>query len=137
MIKKALLSTLLICLIAFIGIWYYVIYKPTHNKRSVINEQGIKISAAAIVKAYQVNEQVANVAYLNKTLEVFGEITEIKLDQTGITTVELKSNDAFAGVFCSLKKLDNHLKVGQQITIKGICTGFLTDVVLIEAIIVN
>lgn len=135
--KKVILSSVIICVFGILGVWYYAFYMPTHFKRDVIDEQGVGISAVDIVKAYQTNEQVANVAYLDKTLEVSGEITEVKKDQTGKTTVELKSNDSFAGVFCTLKTNNNELKVGQTITIKGICTGFLTDVVLIEAVIVK
>lgn len=137
MLKNIILSSMLILAMGLFGTWYYAFYMPTHFKRKVADEKGINISASAIVKAYQANEQVANLSYLNKTLEVTGEITVIKQDQTGRTTVELKSEDAFAGVFCTLNSINNQIKPGQQITIKGFCTGFLSDVVLNEAEIVK
>jgi hypothetical protein len=128
---------MLILAMGLFGTWYYAFYVPTHFKRKVADEKGINISAVAVVKDYQSNEQVANLTYLNKILEVTGEITAIKQDQNGLTTVELKSDDAFSGVFCTLNSSNNQLKEGQQITIKGFCTGFLTDVVLSEAIVVK
>ena len=137
MLKTIILSSLFILAIGVVGTWYYVFYQPTHFKRKVADEKGIDISAAAVVSAYQKNEQAANLNYLNKTLAVSGEITEIKKDQTGRTTVELKSDDAFTGVFCTLNSVETPIKVGQQITIKGFCTGFLSDVVLSEAEIVK
>ena len=100
------------------------------------DEKGIQITAAALVKAYQENESNANTLYLDKTIEIKGEIVETKSDQAGNTTLTLKSDDAFASIFCTLKKVHLSLKVGQTVTVKGICTGFLSDVVLIEAIIV-
>lgn len=78
-----------------------------------------------------------NLAYLDKPVEVTGEITEVKQDQTGNTTLTLKSGDAFAGVFCTINSTENKFKPGQQITIKGICTGFLSDVVLKDAIVMK
>lgn len=135
--KKILLGALLLVVIGVIGVWFFVFYKPTHFKRDITTEKAITISSAALVKAYQDNETTANTLYLDKSLEVKGEITETKPDQSGKTTVTLKSDDALAGVLCTLKTTDNSLKAGQTVTIKGICTGFLSDVVLKEAIIVK
>lgn len=135
--QKVLLSSLLICIVGFLGIWYYAFYKPTHFRRNVADEQGVTISAAALVKAYQANEQAANLSYLDKPLEITGEITEVKQDQTGKTTLTLKSEDAFAGVFCTIISADHNFKTGQLVTVKGICTGFLTDVVLKDAIVMK
>jgi hypothetical protein len=134
--QKILIGALITVLIAFAAIWFFVFYAPTHFKRDVADEKGIQITAAALVKAYQENESNANALYLDKPIEIKGEIGETKADQAGNTTLTLKSEDAFASVFCTLKKADASLKAGQIITVKGICTGFLSDVVLKEAIIV-
>ena len=49
----------------------------------------------------------------------------------------LKSDDAFSNVFVTLKEVDKQPQVGNNIIVKGICTGFLSDVVIIDAIIVS
>ena len=134
--QKILIGALLTAVVAVAAMWFFVFYAPTHFKRDVADEKGIQITAAALVKAYQDNESNANALYLDKPIEIKGEIAETKADQAGNTTITLKSNDPFANVFCTLKKADSSVKVGQTITIKGICTGFLSDVVLKEAIIV-
>lgn len=134
--KKLLIATLITLVLGFVAVWFFVFYAPTHFKRDVADEKGIRITAAALVKAYQDNESNANALYLDKPIEIKGEISDTKVDQAGNTTVSLKSEDAFASVFCTLKKAAPGLKIGQTITIKGICTGFLSDVVLKEAIIV-
>ena len=135
--KKLLVAALTILITAVIGVWFFVFYKPTHFKRDVADEKGISISAPDLVKAFQENETAANTTYLDKSVEIKGESVEAKPDQSGLTMLTLKSNDAMAGVLCTLKSADTTLKAGQTITVKGICTGFLSDVVLKEAIIVK
>ncbi|OYU56302.1 MAG: hypothetical protein CFE25_03400 [Chitinophagaceae bacterium BSSC1] len=134
--QKVIIGALITVVLGVIGVWFFVFYAPTHYKRDVADEKGIQLTAAALVKAYQENESNANALYLDKPLEIKGEISETKVDQVGNTTLTLKSEDAFASVFCTLKKADLSLKPGQQVTVKGICTGFLSDVVLKDAIIV-
>lgn len=134
--KKIIIGALIAVILGVIGVWFFVFYAPTHFKRDVADEKGIQLTASALVKAYQENESNANALYLDKPLEIKGEISETKVDQVGNTTLTLKSEDAFASVFCTLKKADPNLKPGQTVTVKGICTGFLSDVVLKDAIIV-
>lgn len=134
--QKILIGALITVLLAIAAVWFFVFYAPTHFKRDVADEKGIQITAAALVKAYQENETNANALYLDKPIEIKGEIAETKTDQAGNTTITLKSEDPFASVFCTLKKVEPSLKAGQTITVKGICTGFLSDVVLKDAIIV-
>jgi hypothetical protein len=135
--RKILVAVSAIFITAVLGTWFFVFYKPTHFKRDVADEKAIIISAPELVKAFQENETTANTTYLDKSVEIKGEIVEAKPDQSGLTMVTLKSNDALAGVLCTLKFTDTSLKAGQIITVKGICTGFLSDVVLKEAIIVK
>jgi tRNA_anti-like len=45
--------------------------------------------------------------------------------------VLLKTDDLMFGVNCTMED-DAQVKTGEQISIKGICTGYLTDVVLIR-----
>lgn len=134
--QKIIIGALIAVVLGVVGVWFFVFYAPTHFKRDVADEKGIQLTAAALVKAYQDNESNANTLYLDKPLEIKGEIGETKVDQVGNTTLTLKSEDAFASVFCTLKKADPSLKTGQTVTVKGICTGFLSDVVLKDAIIV-
>ena len=131
------LSILLLILIS-ISIWYYVfVYSKTHH-RNVADEKGTTVEAAAIVKAFQTNETSANAAYLNKAVEIKGKFSEIKQDQSGNTTITIKSDDTFSNVFCTLKAGTSFQATKDSIvTIKGICTGFLSDVVINEAIVVK
>lgn len=134
---KIFLTVLVVGLLSAGAVYYYVfVYSVTH-RRSVENEEGIVISAADLVKQYQSNETQSNTKFLDKAVQVTGIVGEIKKDAAGNTTVTLKSDDAFAGVFCTLKKADNLTVpvIGSTIVVKGFCKGFLSDVVITDAVI--
>lgn len=130
---------LLICLVvvAGAGYWYYAFVFMKHNHRSVVNEKAINISATDLLKAYQTNETQANANYLNKALSVNGQVQETTINQDGQTAVLLKTDDPFAGVFCTLTTKDTTIVMNSTITIKGICIGFSGDVKLKDAILVK
>ena len=112
-------------------------YKPTHFKRDVADEKAITITAKQIVQNFQANEDSANKIYLNKAIAITGEVIEAKKNQDGKPTVTLKSDDSFSNIYCTLKDDAAVIPSGKTVTIKGICTGFLSDVVIIDAIIVK
>lgn len=129
LLKKVLIMAG-IALVAGVSYFLYVWYMPA---RDVSTEKPIIVTAQQIFKDYNTNEKEANVKYLDKAVQVSGEIMETKTDQEGKTVCLLKTEDPFFGVNCKLKK-NATLQVGQRITLKGICTGYLTgaDVVVID-----
>ena len=135
--KKLILFALIAAIIGAVGVWYFIFYKPTHFKRDVADEKAISITAKQIVKDFQANEDSANKIYLNKAIAITGEVIEAKTNQDGKPTVTLKSDDSFSNIYCTLKDNNGQIQGGSTITVKGICTGFLSDVVIIDAIIVK
>ena len=130
---KILLIVSLLVIVAGAAVAFYMWNKP---QRNVENEKGIALTASQLVKEFQENEQQANAKYLDKAIEVRGVVAETGQNQEGITTVTLSSDDAFTGVFCTLKE-NTEVAAGSNITIRGICSGMLSDVRLSEAIIVK
>ncbi len=136
--KKLIIAVLLVGVLSFVGVYYFVFYRPTHHVRDIANESAIVVSAKDIVKEFQTNESASNTKYLNKVAEISGEVLEAKKDQTGKPTVTLKSDDSFSNVFVTLRG-DKQLEVkgGATITIRGVVTGFLSDVVINDGIVVK
>ena len=134
--KNLIIGALLLAVLGFTGVWYFVFYRPTHHVRDIAGESAIVVSAKDIVKEFQTNESQANAKYLNKVAEITGEVVEAKKDQTGKPTVTIKSDDAFSNVFVTLRG-DKQLEVkgGSTITIRGVVTGFLSDVVVNDGIV--
>jgi hypothetical protein len=134
--KKILISALGIVFIGAFGVWFYVFqYSKTHH-RNVESEDATIVTAAKIVKDFQTNEPSADKSYLNKAIEVKGIILKKDKDQSGNTTLTIKSGDAFANIFCTLKSGTNTNTRDSVVVVKGICSGFLSDVVLNDAVLV-
>jgi hypothetical protein len=112
---------------AYVG---YKMYTKPH--RNVAEATAVKVSAAAVINEYERNEVAANTKYLDKVLEVNGEILTVTKNQKAETVVTLKASD-MGGIICTLENATpSEIKSGENITIKGICTGYLTDVVLVR-----
>lgn len=136
-LKKIIISALILAFIgAFIG---YKMYNKPHV--NVATEKAdIVLSADQILADFTTDEAVANAKYLEKIIQVKGIVLETKIENnTGI--IILQTNDDFATILCHLTPQEtkniSKIKKGQQITLKGICTGFLMDVVLVKCVITN
>lgn len=135
--KKIIIIILILGIIgAFIG---YQIYNKPHIDVAETSAD-ISISANEILNKFSGDETTANAKYLGKIVAITGVLSEIKIEkEKGIIT--LKTNDDFGSILCHLsaestKKIDV-LRVGQTYTVKGICTGYLMDVILVKSEIMN
>lgn len=124
----------------FIVFLLYAFYlfdkKPLHTKETKID---FIVSAEAIGKEYILNEKQANEKYVTKTLVVIGKIKEIDFEK-GKSIITVKSignqND---NVICNMLTEENShivkLRKGDTVKIKGVCTGYLLDVMLDQCIV--
>ena len=132
--SKAILIIILVLIVGGTAIGYYMWNKP---KRSVSSEEGLVITSSQIVKEYQANEAEANKKYLDKAIQVTGPVSEVSKNQDGKVTIMLSSDDPMTSVFCTLKENADNIQNGSTVTIKGFCSGMLSDVRLREAVIVK
>jgi len=83
------------------------------------------------------NENAANQKYLGKVVLVHGRVADKAVDAKGATSLILEGSE-MAGVGCqfdkSVTKEIEQVKKGQVISVKGICTGMLMDVVLVDCV---
>ena len=118
------------------SVYYYTFVYSKNHHRDAQSETGIIITADSLTAAYQNNEQTANKLYLNKAVEITGTLIAINKDQTGHTTLLIGKSDAFSNVSATLIDTNQiKQKTGDIITIKGICTGSLSDVIINEGVI--
>lgn len=132
--RQAFIFILILFIACAFTAGYIMWNKP---QRKVENEKGIEVTSAQLVKDYQANEGEANKKYLDKAIEVTGTVAGIKDNLEGSATITLASDDAFTGVFCTLKEKPENVTTGSTVIIKGICSGMLSDVRLREAVIVS
>lgn len=135
MIKRIVLFGFILALfIAAAGYYYIFIYSVNH-KRDVRDEKAISISANALSAAFNSNEQSANAQFLNKAIEVKGAVLSIAQDQSKQKTLLMGSEMELSNVFITLKDSSISFKIGDTIQVKAICSGFLSDVVLVDGVI--
>lgn len=129
--KKIRIILLLIVVFSIFGsayAWFFVWNKP---KQDVKDAKAIQVTASQLFGEYNTNEKSANTNYIDKVVAVTGVVGTVSKNAEGKTVVLLKTEDLMFGVNCTLEEAAD-IKAGEQVTLKGICTGYLTDVVLIR-----
>lgn len=134
--KKKLLIAAVIAVLTGVAFAYYLYNKP--HQSIADDEPAFTIDAKMLVSDYDTDEATANAKYLGKIVEVKGTISEKITDSKGKITITLQGAD-LAGVGCEFEpgaqKHLTGLSEGQEVCVKGICTGVLMDVVLADCVI--
>lgn len=128
-----------ILLLLVINGYYYVVPLFSSSEKNLENEvAAVILTANDLVNTYADNEAKSNKLYAGKIIEISGTIKEITF-LNDRTTVILKSSSEKFGVICDINPNEkdniNRLKENQNITVKGICKGFLKDVILLNCTI--
>ncbi|MEQ1587819.1 MAG: hypothetical protein ABL895_18175 [Cyclobacteriaceae bacterium] len=131
---KKILIGILLALGVTSGVIYLMYNKPHRNPAT---ETPIKVSATELFKSFESNETEANQLYLDKVLEVTGKITEVSSNQNGMPVLALETENIVFGVRCTMENGELITQVGETVTVKGICTGYLSDVIITNAIRVD
>lgn len=134
--KKLFILFGIIIAIALIG--FIVLKIMTKNaERHVETEKGIVADAGSLALLFSTAEDSANKIYLNKTLELTGVVAHIDSNENHQSVILLKTQDAVTGVLCTFKKKIDNVRPGHTIIMKGICTGFLSNVTVTDGILLT
>ncbi|MEM9260355.1 MAG: hypothetical protein AAGA62_11965, partial [Bacteroidota bacterium] len=94
----------------------------------------LTINAGSLFAAFAENEETANASYVGKVIEVSGQLNAIEQDEAGAYQLKLAVDDPLGQVICSLAEGEkaplSDASIGKTTTIKGVCTGYLFDVVI-------
>jgi len=119
-------------LLAGITVAVYVFNKPKRDIAKTAAEYSL--TATQLMTEFTKDEQAANAKYLSaaygKVISVSGTIGEI--DQAGDTSLNILLKEPTMGsgsINCSMQKSEipkaKSLKVGDNVAVKGECTGYL------------
>ncbi len=125
---KTVLLIFIPVMIACLVVGYFVWNKP---KQNIENANAIEVNATSLFSEFSENEQAATVKYNGKILLVTGNVSTVSKNLQGKTIVQLQTTDFLFGVNCTLEK-EVEIEVGTKITLKGVCSGFTSDVILIR-----
>lgn len=133
--KRSLIVFILFAVL--IGAAILFIYtKWNKAPESIENADALQINAADLFREFSENEQQATQTYNGKVLEITGIVSSTATNQEKKTIVQLQTNDPLFGINCTLEK-EASVKEGETVTIKGVCSGFTTDVILIRCYLIN
>jgi hypothetical protein len=126
--KKKIIIVLIGLLIAGL-VGFLVVQNMYRNaKRDVTKEQAIKTTPTAILQAFQTNETTANSQFVDKTVEISGIVESIESIDNAQTVVKIKTGTA-AAIACTFTSAIP-FKPTDSVTIKGIVSGYVNDVLL-------
>ena len=128
---KKLLIALIILVIIAAGFGYYMYNKPLSSTSSMSTE--FTMQAGELLEEFENDEEKANASYLDKVIEITGKIQKVE-SKNGTTSIYLDSDNPLSSVIFQLEEPNSTILEGQLITLKGICTGYLMDVVLVRAV---
>ena len=97
------------------------------------------ITATTLQKEFEDNEVAASTRYINKILEVIGTIASTSPSDSAHLNVSLKTGNDISSVNCVLPATGDlsKFKPGEEITLRGECSGFLMDVLLKNCAIIT
>ena len=98
------------------------------------------INIQDLLDDYKNDENLANGKYVDRVIQINGEISEITIEN-GNSIIIFKDSTGTSSVMCHMSPEENlkvlKLKKDGEIILKGICTGYLLDVILIRCVLVN
>ncbi|HOY14744.1 MAG TPA: hypothetical protein PLY70_16475 [Saprospiraceae bacterium] len=127
--KSFLVISILLLILLFIG--YNMYNKEVDKVADLKTDQ--KVEAKTLLTEFESDELAANKLYLDKTIEVSGMVTKVE-ENEGITSVYLASEEGLSAVICQMEEAVN-VAVGSEIVVKGVCSGYLMDVIMVRCII--
>ncbi|NOT38581.1 MAG: hypothetical protein HOP11_14510 [Saprospiraceae bacterium] len=134
--RKIVLLLIAGIIVALAALGYYFYNKPT---ASVIGMKSDFIKTASeLYSEFEANEQEATQKYQNKVIEVTGVIDSIAQNENGGKMVILNTGGGMGSINLDLDTSVVHkqtLEKGKEVTMKGICSGYLLDVVLNRSVV--
>ena len=97
------------------------------------------ITATTLQKEFEDNETAASARYINKIIEVSGIIASTSLSDSAHLNISLKTGSDISSGNCVFPAIGDlsKFKPGDEITLRGECSGFLMDVLLKNCAIIT
>jgi len=128
-VKIALFVVVFIAISGILAALY--LYNLKHTDMAKAKPDFI-ITATALQKEFEENEVSASSKYNNKILEVTGFLESLTQADSSNLSLSIKTSNDMSSVICTFATIPDpsKLKTGDEITIRGECSGFLMDVLL-------
>lgn len=136
MIRKLLIIGGILVIIG-ISVGIYIYNKPHINLGHT--RPDLVLSADSLVALYESDESRADSLLLGKVIEVSGTVADVVTNSDSTITVMLKTTK-MGQVSCQLSEEASagaKIVIGQEVVLRGSCSGMLIDVVLSNGALVQ
>lgn len=119
------------------SIFAYYQYNKTHTQLTNVKAD-FAIKAIDLYSAFSEDENSSNTLYIDKVLDISGIVSNIATEETS-SKIFLATDDIMGEVQCEMDVAADitGLQVGDEVNIRGVCSGFLTDVVINRCVIIK
>jgi hypothetical protein len=125
--------------IAISGILYALYMFNMKHPDTASAKPDFVITSTILQKEFEDNEKEASAKFINKILEVTGIINSITPADSNHLNISLKTGSDLSSVICTFSPRPDASKfyTGEEITLRGECSGFLMDVLLNNCSIIS
>ena len=134
---KIAIAVVLVIAVAGIGTaLYFYNLKPQDLQKS---KPDYVVTSIGLQKEFEADETGASAKYINKIVEVTGEVISVEEGERGSLNISLQTESDFSKVICTFPSVENPdiFEQGKEITIRGDCSGFLMDVLLNNCAVIS
>lgn len=121
--KKAILIAIVAAAV-IAAITGYMLWNKPH--KDVESADAVKITALDLYNIFITDSSKAKSSYTDKVLLVSGEVNKISINQQDQQVILIKTSVSGAFVNCTMEGKSEGVKAGDNITIKGICSGYIS-----------
>lgn len=117
------------------------LYSKKHKDLSSVKADYV-LKAHDLINAFTVDENAASEKYINKVIEVTGQVTWVEFGSADSTlSLTLTGYGDNSGVICTFNGITDNSQVsfrdGETLTVRGECSGMLMDVLLNNCVVVS
>ena len=128
----------LLVLVSVVCLWGYLEFSKPADIDISKNEYVEKVAIEELIAMFQNNETEANTAFIEKIIEVRGVIKDITFLNDRHTILLNSKGFSKNYVMCDMAPLGDtridQLTIGDTVTLKGVCKGYLLDVIMLNCI---
>jgi hypothetical protein len=132
--RIVLIVIVFVVLVGVVG-WLFAFRKSSLSVKS--EKPAYELTSDMLLAKFVDDENSANAQYLNKVILVSGKVGKVEDTKEGINVYLVEPGES-SGIICtfdpSVEKKEN-FKLGQVVTVKGLCTGYLFDVVMVKCVL--
>jgi len=132
-----IILTIVVILFSYFWLKIYDESLPLNINIAKVEEQ---VTSNKLLASFESNENLAYSNYVEKVVVVEGVVKDVTYLNNRFTVI-LQNQNGVPQILCDMlfseKENVKELKTGQKVNIKGVCKGYLLDVIMLNCILVN